>query len=76
MKNVGIFNGDKILVQKQTHAKNGDYVVALLGEEVTVKTFYKENGYYRLQPENETMEPIIVSDLNIQGRVIGLFRMF
>lgn len=76
MINAGIFNGDKILVQKQSHAKNGDYVVALLGDEVTVKTFYKENGYYRLQPENDTMEPIIVSDLNIQGKVIGLFRMF
>jgi repressor LexA len=76
MINVGIYNGDKILVQKQSHAKNGDYVVALIGEEVTVKTFYKENGYYRLQPENDTMEPIIVSDLNIQGKVIGLFRMF
>jgi repressor LexA len=76
MINVGIFNGDKILVQKQSHAKNGDFVVALIGEEVTVKTFYKENGYYRLQPENNTMEPIIVSDLNIQGKVIGLFRMF
>lgn len=76
MINAGIFNGDKILVQKQSHAKNGDYVVALLGDEVTVKTFYKENGHYRLQPENDTMEPIIVSDLNIQGKVIGLFRMF
>ncbi len=76
MINAGIYNGDKILVQKQSHAKNGDYVVALLGEEVTVKTFYKENGYYRLQPENDTMEPIIVSDLNIQGKVIGLFRMY
>jgi repressor LexA len=76
MINVGIFNGDKILVQKQSHAKNGDFVVALIGEEVTVKTFYKENGFYRLQPENDTMEPIIVPDLNIQGKVIGLFRMF
>ena len=76
MINAGIYNGDKILVQKQSHAKNGDYVVALMGEEVTVKTFYKENGYYRLQPENDTMEPIIVSDLNIQGKVIGLFRMY
>lgn len=76
MINAGIFSGDKILVQKQTHAKNGDFVVALIGEEVTVKTFYKENGYYRLQPENDTMEPIIVSDLNIQGKVIGLFRMY
>lgn len=76
MINAGIYNGDKILVQKQSHAKNGDFVVALIGEEVTVKTFYKENGYYRLQPENDTMEPIIVNDLNIQGKVIGLFRMF
>jgi repressor LexA len=76
MINAGIFNGDKILIQKQSHAKNGDYVVALIGEEVTVKTFYKENGYYRLQPENDTMEPIIVNDLNIQGKVIGLFRMY
>ncbi len=76
MINAGIYNGDKILVQKQSHAKNGDYVVALIGEEVTVKTFYKESGYYRLQPENDTMEPIIVSDLNIQGKVIGLFRMY
>lgn len=76
MINVGIYDGDKILVQKQSHAKNGDIVVALIGEEVTVKTFYKENGYYRLQPENDTMEPIIVSDLSIQGKVIGLFRMF
>lgn len=75
MINAGIFNGDKILVQKQSHAKNGDFVVALIGDEVTVKTFYKENGYYRLQPENDTMEPIIVQELNILGKVIGLFRM-
>ena len=75
MINAGIFNGDKILVQKQSHAKNGDFVVALIGDEVTVKTFYKENGYYRLQPENDTMEPIIVPELNILGKVIGLFRM-
>jgi repressor LexA len=76
MINAGIYNGDSILVQKQSHAKNGDYVVALIGEEVTVKTFYKENGYYRLQPENDTMEPIIVSELIILGKVIGLFRMY
>jgi repressor LexA len=76
MINAGIYNGDKILVQKQSHAKNGDIVVALIEDEVTVKTFYKENGYYRLQPENDTMDPIIVPDLNILGRVIGLFRMF
>ena len=76
MINAGIFDQDKILIQKQSHAKNGDYVVALIDEEVTVKTFYKENGYIRLQPENDAMEPIIVEDLQILGIVIGLFRMF
>ncbi len=76
MINVGIFNGDKILVQRQSHAKNGDFVVAMIEDEVTVKTFYKENGYYRLQPENDSMEPIIVPDLQILGKVIGLFRIF
>ena len=76
MINAGIFDQDKILIQKQSHAKNGDYVVALIDEEVTVKTFYKENGYIRLQPENDAMEPIIVDDLQILGIVIGLFRMF
>jgi len=76
MINAGIFDQDKILIQKQSHAKNGDYVVALIDEEVTVKTFYRENGYIRLQPENDAMEPIIVEDLQILGIVIGLFRMF
>lgn len=76
MINAGIFDRDKILIQKQSHAKNGDYVVALIDDEVTVKTFYKENGYIRLQPENDSMEPIIVQDLQILGIVIGLFRIF
>jgi len=76
MINAGIFNADKILVQKQSYAKNGDFVVALIEDEVTVKTFYKENGFYRLQPENDSMEPIIVPELNVLGKVIGLFRMF
>ena len=76
MINVGIFDGDKILVQRQSTAHNGDIVVALIEDSVTVKTFYKENGYYRLQPENDTMDPIIVPELNILGKVIGLFRMF
>lgn len=76
MINAGIFDQDKILIQKQSHAKNGDYVVALIDDEVTVKTFYKESGYIRLQPENDTMEPIIVEDLQILGIVIGLFRIF
>lgn len=76
MINVGIFDGDKILVQKQNTASNGEIVVALLDDSVTVKTFYKENGYFRLQPENDTMDPIIVPELDILGKVIGLFRMF
>jgi len=76
MINAGIFDGDTILVQKQSYAKNGDFVVALIEDSVTVKTFYKEKDYYRLQPENDYMEPIIVPDVEILGKVIGLFRMF
>lgn len=76
MINVGIFDGDKILVQRQNHAKNGEIVVALIDDEVTVKTFYKENGYFRLQPENDAMSPIIVPNLEVLGKVIGLFRIF
>ena len=76
MINAGIFDGDTILVQKQSHAKNGDFVVALIEDSVTVKTFYKENDYYRLQPENDYMDPIIVPEGEILGKVIGLFRMF
>ncbi|MBE5950241.1 MAG: transcriptional repressor LexA [Lachnospiraceae bacterium] len=76
MVNAGIFDGDSILVQKQSHAKNGDFVVALIDDSVTVKTFYKEKDYYRLQPENDYMDPIIVPEVEILGKVIGLFRMF
>lgn len=76
MINAGIFDGDQILVQKQNTANNGDFVVALIDDSVTVKTFYKENGYFRLQPKNDTLEPIIVNDVSILGKVIGLFRMF
>lgn len=76
MLNAGIFNGDQILVKKQTTAENGDFVVALIDDSVTVKTFYKEKGHYRLQPENDFMEPIIVEDVQILGKVIGLFRLF
>ncbi len=76
MINAGIFNGDQILVEQQNTAQNGDKVVALIEDSVTVKTFYKENGHFRLQPENDTMEPIIVENLQILGKVIGLFRMF
>ena len=76
MINAGIYDGDKIVVQKQSTADNGDMVVAMIDDSVTVKTFYKEDGYYRLQPENDTMDPIIVSEVSILGKVIGLFRMY
>jgi len=76
MINAGIFDGDTILVQKQSHAKNGDFVVALIEDSVTVKTFYKEQNHYRLQPENDYMDPIILPEVEILGKVIGLFRMF
>ena len=76
MVNAGIFDGDQILVQKQSTARNGDIVVALVDDSATVKTFYKEDGYYRLQPENDTMDPIIVEDCSILGKVFGVFRLF
>lgn len=76
MINAGIFDGDYILVQKQPTALNGDMVVALVEDSATVKTFYKENGHYRLQPENDSMEPIIVPECRILGKVFGVFRFF
>lgn len=76
MVNAGILDGDYLLVEQQTTANDGDMVVALVDDSATVKTFYKENGYYRLQPENDFMEPIIVSDVIIMGKVIGTFRFF
>ena len=75
MINAGIFNGDKILVQKQSDAQNGDIVVALVDDSATVKTFYKENGHYRLQPENDTMDPIIVNECSILGKVRSCLTM-
>lgn len=75
MINAGIFDGDHIFVKKQSTASNGDMVVALVEDSATVKTFYKENGYYRLQPENDTMDPIIVDDVSILGVVFGVFRL-
>ena len=75
MIEAGIFNNDKVIVAKQPDANNGDMVVALLDDSATVKTFYKENGHIRLQPENSSMDPIIVDDVQILGKVIGLFRM-
>ena len=75
MIEAGIFNGDLIFVEKTVTAENGEIVVALLDDSATVKRFYKENGHYRLQPENSTMEPIIVDEVQILGKVFGLFRM-
>ena len=74
MIEAGILNGDYILVRKQNTANNGEIVVALIGEEATVKTFYKEKDHIRLQPENSTMDPIIVPNCEILGKVIGVFR--
>lgn len=77
MVNAGIFDGDQVLVKQQTSAENGDIVVALVDDSATVKTFYKEDGYYRLQPENDYMDPILVQDnLQILGKVFGVFRFF
>ncbi len=75
MINAGIYDGDLILVRQQNTADNGDYVVALIGDTVTVKTFYKEDGHFRLQPENDIFTPIIVDVCQVLGKVIGLFRM-
>ena len=76
MINAGILDGDNILVKRQNTAKNGDMVVALVDDSATVKTFYKENGHIRLQPENDNMDPIIVPDCEIIGKVFGVFRFF
>lgn len=75
MINAGILEGDQIIVEQTSDARNGDIVVALIEDSATVKRFYKEEGHYRLQPENDAMEPIIVSELNILGKVVGLFRL-
>lgn len=75
MINAGIFNGDNIIVSKQNAAHNGEIIVALVDDSATVKRFYKEDGHIRLQPENDTMEPIIVPDCEILGKVIGLVRL-
>ena len=76
MINVGIFNGDQIFVQQCNTARNGDLVVALVDDSATVKTFYKEKDHIRLQPENDDMDPIIVDDCQILGKVFGVFRYF
>ena len=77
MVNAAILDGDYIIVEKQNTARNGDIVVALIdGTDATVKTFYKEKGHYRLQPENDYMEPIIANNVEVMGKVVGVYRMF
>lgn len=75
MINMGIYDGDYLIVEKKNTAKNGDIVVALVEDSATVKRFYKEDGHYRLQPENDYMEPIIVDHVEILGKAIRLIRM-
>jgi len=75
MVEVGILDGDQVIVEKRSTARNGEIVVALVDDSATVKTFYKEAGFYRLQPENESMEPIIINgEVQILGKVIGVLR--
>jgi len=76
MINAGIFDGDYVIVREQHDAHDGEIVVALIDESATVKTFYRENGHIRLQPENDSMSPIIVNSVSIQGKVKGVFRYF
>ncbi len=76
MVEAGIFDGDNILVKQQSTASNGDMVVALVDDSATMKTFYKENGHFRLQPENSSMDPIIVDHVEILGKVFGVMRFF
>jgi repressor LexA len=74
MKNAGILEGDYVVVHQQDTARNGDIIVALMGEEATVKRFFKETDHVRLQPENEALEPILTRDVQVLGRVVGVFR--
>ena len=74
MIEAGILDGDLVVVRQQATAENGDIVVAMVEDEATVKRFYREQGHIRLQPENPYMEPIIVPNATILGRVIGLYR--
>ena len=76
MINAGILDGDSVIIRQQSTADNGDMVAALIDDSATIKTFYKEDGYIRLQPENDTMEPIIVDDCAILGKVVALYRQF
>jgi repressor LexA len=74
MKNAGILEGDYVVVHQQDTARDGDIIVALMGEEATVKRFFRETDHVRLQPENEALEPILTRDVQVLGRVVGVFR--
>ena len=74
MINIGIMDRDYVIVERQNIANNGDVIVALIDDSATVKTFYKENGYFRLQPENDALDPIIVTSLVVLGKVVGVYR--
>ena len=76
MIEAGIMDGDYVVVRKQPTAYNGDIVVAMVEDDATVKRFYRENGHFRLQPENSTMGPIIVPEVTILGKVVSLYRIF
>lgn len=76
MIQAGILDGDLVIVEKTAFARNGDIIIALIDDEATCKTFYKENGYFRLQPENDTMEPIIVDDVAVLGKVVAVMRYY
>ena len=75
MIDAGILDGDMLIVRQQTTAENGDIVVALMAEEATVKRFFREKDYVRLQPENRTMQPIVTRNVSVLGKVIGLYRV-
>ena len=76
MINAGILDGDLVIVEKTPFARNGEIVIAMIEDEATCKTFYKENGHYRLQPENDTYEPIIVDECEILGKVVAVMRYY
>lgn len=76
MINAGILNGDIAVIEKCSVAQNGEIVVALIGDEATVKTFYRENGHFRLQPENDRFEPIIVNEVSILGKLVSIIRYY
>lgn len=76
MINAGIYSGDYIIVKQQNTAENGEIVVAMVDDSATVKTFYKEDGYIRLQPENDEMDPILLEDVQIVGKLAGLYRVY